>query len=224
MAQCPVCQAENADDFGLVNCHSCGSPFFIDMDGVASSSPAMDAAVSTEEPMGFAEPAQPDPVESEMQSLTEPPILENFEAEPEPQFDFSQNDDSQAEGSEEPNMPSAEADALFESATPEPPLEDLREIARFGNSEESLAREGAYRITIYIRGIDTAEIRQEVRHQLNDSRFLWDIDALLDSIVDGELVLKDISAVKAALAVQRLKTLPVELKWEQHALHRNPTP
>src|SRR5690606_28078457 len=38
--------------------------------------------------------------------------------------------------------------------------------------------------------------------------------ALLAEVKNGELVLPDISAVKAALAIQRLKLLPIEIKWE----------
>lgn len=99
--------------------------------------------------------------------------------------------------------------------------ENMEDIAAFGNSEQSLAREGAYRFTLTVTGIDSAEIKTEVKDALTDGRFLWDIETLIASMEDGVLIINDLSAVKSALVVQRLKILPVEIKWEQHAIHQS---
>jgi hypothetical protein len=199
MAKCPVCQTENPDDFGLVTCKSCGSPFLVEIDGSSSASSAVTATGGV-----------PTPINVPMFELSNgaPENVGEFEKGPP---EFSPTELAVDQPPEEMQLP----------PPPTPPIEDLRSIAEFGNSEASLAREGAYRFTLYVGGIDTAEIRQEIRFQLSDSRFLWDVDALLATIKNGELIVSDISAVKAALAVQRLKLLPVDLKWEQHAIHQN---
>lgn len=200
MASCPVCQTENEADFGLVNCRSCGSPFFVEIDGSASSSEIPSAPEIPKDPTSPSIKAA-DIIPTELPPLPEMPIQDGLQA----------LDSFDTPAAQEVPLP----------PPPAPPMEDLREIASYGNSEVSQAREGAYRFSIIIRGIDTAEIRQSVRHELADSRFLWDIDALLDTVTNGELVIDDVSAVKAALAIQRLKLLPVEIRWEQHAIHQN---
>jgi hypothetical protein len=194
MAKCPVCQTENAADFGLVNCTSCGSPFFVEIDGSASAAMATPPAIAEARPT----------IEADFGGdlLVAPELPETLEV-PAP-----------LEMAIPPEAPAG-------PGVPATPIEDLRSIADYGNSEESLAREGAYKFTLHVSGIDTAEIKQEVKYALGDSRFLWDIDALLATVKEGELTLVDVSAVKAALAVQRLKLLPVDIKWEQHAIHQS---
>lgn len=104
--------------------------------------------------------------------------------------------------------------------SPSPASSDMKELADYGNSEDSLAREGAYRFSIYISGIDSADIKNEIKDALSDGRFLWDLDALMKQIDQGALVIRDLSAVKSALIVQRLKILPIDIKWEQNAIHQ----
>ncbi len=99
--------------------------------------------------------------------------------------------------------------------------EDMREVATFGNSDASTAREGGYRFNLLIYGIDSVDIRNDVKDALTDGRFLWDLESLLSQIEQGVLKLNDLSAVKSALIVQRLKTLPVDIKWEQYAIHQS---
>lgn len=97
---------------------------------------------------------------------------------------------------------------------------DMSDIANFGNSEISQGREGMLRFNLHIGGIDTSDIRAEVREILTDARFLWDAEKLMSEIRDGELHIKEITAVKSALLVQRLRTVPVEIRWEQYAIHQ----
>lgn len=230
MANCPVCQTENTGD-GLVNCVSCGSPFFVDFDGsvIPSESPAPVAAAP--EPVNTPDPAVEAP-EPALEFVSAPPELSQ-DAPPSP-ADFlaapAVSEVAQDTPGEPPPVPPSndEFEDLFAApAAPPPvpeaptPIEDLRDLAKYGNSDVSQAREGAYRFNITIRGIDTAEIRQAIRHELADSRFLWDIEALLATVTDGELIINDVPAVKAALAIQRLKLLPVEIKWEQYAIHQD---
>lgn len=112
-------------------------------------------------------------------------------------------------------------DDLSSPASDEPTQHDLRDIATFGNSEASLAKEGAYRFNISISGIDSADMKRDVRDALTDTRFLWDLDDVLSRIEGGTLKLKDMPAVKSAIIIQRLKILPVDIKWEQYAIHQS---
>lgn len=224
MVSCPVCGTQNEGDFGLINCTSCGSPFFIQIDGsveVASSEPAP-ARASTSPNVQAAAPEQSDDVSQS--------ILDDFQ-------DVNRQGDFESVSRKPRATPPVE-EPLFEALpsldySSAPPLpesspgpsatsgENMEDIAAFGNSEQSLAREGAYRFTLTVTGIDSAEIKTEVKDALTDGRFLWDIEALIASMEDGVLIINDLSAVKSALVVQRLKILPVEIKWEQHAIHQS---
>lgn len=106
-------------------------------------------------------------------------------------------------------------------AVPENIPSDMAEVAEFGNSAASQAREGTLRFDIYISGIDTADIRTEVSEALDDARFVWDSEALMARLSNGELVLKDVSAVKSAIILQRLRSISVDIRWEQHAIHQS---
>lgn len=92
----------------------------------------------------------------------------------------------------------------------------MSDVADFGNSSVSQGREGLLRFNIYIAGIDTSDIRAEVREALDDAKFLWDVDAIIGSVKNGELAIKEITPVKSALLVQKLRTISVEVRWEQY--------
>ncbi|MCB0350751.1 MAG: hypothetical protein KDD38_06175 [Bdellovibrionales bacterium] len=97
---------------------------------------------------------------------------------------------------------------------------DMGDVAAFGNSSISQGREGMLRFNLYISGIDTSDIREEVREILNDAKFLWDADQIVSTIHNGELALKEMTPIKSALLVQKLRSISVELKWEQYAIHQ----
>lgn len=111
--------------------------------------------------------------------------------------------------SEEFNLPSTLSDS------------NMSDVAAYGNSDISSAQDGAFRYELCLRGIDTSDIRSMVKEILDDEKFLWDADLLLANIQRGELRLNELTAVKAALLVQRLRSLPIEISWEQHAIINN---
>jgi hypothetical protein len=118
--------------------------------------------------------------------------------------------------------PQQEAHETIEKAAPQPAsaLSDMSDIADFGNSSASQGREGLLRFDIYLSGIDTADIRQEVLGALDDAKFLWDAQKILAGVQMGELTLKGLTAVKAAVFIQRLRAIPIEIRWEQYAIHQ----
>ena len=164
MISCPQCQAEVADDIGLLTCGSCGHQFMAGPDGQALSPP-------------------------------NPPVME----EP-PSLDFPKDLEPQEEAAASP---------------------DMTELADFGNAPMATNQGGALRFHLFIRGIDTQEIRSEVAAALSDEKFLWDISLRLQDMKDGELQLRGLTAVKAALAVQRLRSVSVEVQWFQQSIHQD---
>jgi hypothetical protein len=91
-------------------------------------------------------------------------------------------------------------------------------INEFANSDLSLGHDGLLVFHIEISGIDSKEIRESIREAIEDLRFGWDPSELLARINKGHLRLETIPAVKAAILVNRIKRLPVEVRWEQNAI------
>lgn len=214
MAQCPSCHKDMAEDFGLVDCPNCGAGLFIEFDGsvrlrdqsgtVAPVSSATQAAV--QEP-------------PEYQSFVHPD--QNF-AGTAPSPDLS--DDAMAEApisfeSDEANVEAMPVNPLPDMVLPEPESNDqfMEGLAAFGNSQASNGRDGAYFYDLFISGIDSADLRVEVKEALTDNLFLWDVEALMRKLQLGELQIEHVTSVKAALVVQRLMGLPLKIKWTQHA-------
>lgn len=98
---------------------------------------------------------------------------------------------------------------------------DMRDLAQFANSPVSQGREGFLRFDVYVSGIDTADIREQVKEVLADGKFLWDADKIIGEMRRGEIRIRELTAVKSALLVQRLRTVPVEIRWEQYAIHQS---
>jgi hypothetical protein len=94
----------------------------------------------------------------------------------------------------------------------------LDEIADYGNSEVSRASDGLLLFNVIIDGIDTNELRAAVQSVLDDKRFLWNPDGLMNSIRNGRLKITKINSIKASLLVKRLKNLDVTIRWEQYAI------
>ena len=91
-------------------------------------------------------------------------------------------------------------------------------INSFANSDVSQGKDGNLVFHITISGIDSKEIRESLREAMEDSRFGWNTSSLLARINKGHLRLERISAVKATILVNRIKRLPVEIRWEQNAI------
>lgn len=95
---------------------------------------------------------------------------------------------------------------------------DLSDLADFGNSVDSHSRDGGLRYKLIISGIDSADLRSALRDVLSDKRLLLDYEVLLKSVKDGVMLVDNINAVKATILIQRISELPIEIKWEQHAI------
>ncbi|MCB0420321.1 MAG: hypothetical protein KDD61_04965 [Bdellovibrionales bacterium] len=106
----------------------------------------------------------------------------------------------------------------IESVPPAYAPEDMSEIADYGNSEISQGREGNLLFTVKIEGIDSKDIREELMAAMEDSRFLWDEKAILETAKNGCIKIEGVSAVKASVLIQRLRGMPLKISWEQNAI------
>lgn len=182
MAQCPHCQASLPEDFGLIECASCGAQVFLEMDGHKSSEEELlrrvDSIIQGEHSGNIM-------IDTEAEHKTT--VVENAEN----------------GGGVEPSLATAP---------------DMADVAQFANSAVSAGHDGALYYRVFVEGIDTQEIKQNLKDILADRKFLWDAEALLRQVKLGILVLDHVTPVKTSLLVQRLQDLPLNVRWEQHAL------
>lgn len=249
MPSCPACGAPLQEDFGLVNCAACGQPTFIDMEGVAQAAGVEDSESKSQphpQPEESQQSSHPESLKEEFseallseltgvgvsEGLGTPDSSESVIAEGEAavDVDLDEDDEVDADGGLTDHATSLD-EASSSGETEEGPqvqardpkgasLEDMSEVASFGNSNDSSSLGGPLRYCIYISGIDTSDIKRELKDSLRDKRFLWDIEDLLSQVRNGELKIDELSPVKAALIVSRIKSLPVEVRWEQYAIHK----
>ena len=203
MANCPVCGHVMEDDFGLVNCPSCGSPVLLGMDGEIS---VPDTAAP--------EVAEPEPLETfEEEIIEEPPAMEESIQEfAEPASEPPPVDEYVEEYLEE--LPEAPPEA--------PPANpaDMSDVVEFGNSEVSNASEGNLKFNLKISGIDTVDVKTGIKDVLSDAKLHLDAEQTISQVESGELFLEGLSAVKCAILVQRLKSLSLDINWEQYAIQQ----
>lgn len=92
---------------------------------------------------------------------------------------------------------------------------NLSDIAEFANSNE-VTSGLSYSITI--DGIENFALVKALREAMEDSKFGWDTNGLLESIQGGRLVVKRLSPVKASIFIGRIKYLPLTISWKQEVL------
>lgn len=248
MSQCPLCAAKITEDFGLIECPNCSAQLIVHMDGRVEYSGGQASGDSLEEfrekeeefqfsdaPQEFEAPA----TQVGAQPLEEEPFEEPFE---EPLGDIgSQASDDALFGADEATvaMPPEATDDLFDPEPPpprptpipravKPPVPepivvpegsaDLSDIARFGNSDASSLRDGSLRYNLLISGIDTADVREAFREAITDRKLVWDTDAILRSLKNGEVRIQNVTPPKAYILISRLRNLPIHVFWEQYGI------
>lgn len=91
----------------------------------------------------------------------------------------------------------------------------LGDIERYGNSNS--ANEGPLLYSITISGIDSQELREQVKEALTDRRLLFDVEGLMRGIKDGQIRLQEVSSLKTHVLVNQLLSLPLKFEWGQEA-------
>jgi hypothetical protein len=233
MATCPACSKPIQGDFGLVNCQHCGVPVMIDFDGDVSISGASQESGAWSEAEGLPpvpeseayDMAPPPSSDQEVVSVTQtepqienelaPPAELNLQVQELPPVPYSLESLS---ANEEP--PVIETEIPEESHTAPAASADLRDIAEFANSELSQASDTTIRYHLEVLGIDTASLKQALVEAIDDKKLGLNADQLMQSLRGGRLKISNISPVKCAIIVQRLKSLPIDLRWEQYVVHK----
>jgi hypothetical protein len=121
-----------------------------------------------------------------------------------------------------PNL-SSDPEAASEPV-PESAPEVFRDVVEFGNQDQPSAGFGSLVYDIEIQGIDTAEIREEVSSHLTDSRLQLDVSAIMASVEKGVMRLSAINPVKASVILNRLRHLPLKIKWNSHQMIKDSVP
>lgn len=210
MAQCPSCRAEIEDDIGLVTCSACGAQVLLELDGSVSSTSIRTAVTTDPDLLDLSEPS----------SMPEPSL--EFSSEPSLELSPELAPELSPELVAEPaSVPAHDVFTNDKNEFVAPAVtESMQDVVDFANSAASQGREGLLRFNVSVSGIDSLDIRKKVGEILNDSRFLWDANQLLNQAKNGRIEIRDLTAVKTALLVQRLRTVPVEIYWEQYAIHQ----
>ncbi len=139
----------------------------------------------------------------------------------EPQDEFANDRGDAAAASEDlfPDFDSPAAastgDVYQSNSSPSPNLAD---VAAFGNSDLSGGREGPLRYNLFIEGIDTVDVREAFREALTDRKLMWDTDTILRSLRNGQVKIQNVPPTKAYILITRLRTMPVQVRWEQYAV------
>ncbi len=107
---------------------------------------------------------------------------------------------------------SANESAAIVAAGTQP--ENFQDIQDFGNSDLPTS---PLMYTLIIEGIDRGDLRKELAEIFSDERFKLNPRETLELVKDGKLELNGLNAVKASVLVMRLRRLPLQISWRQHA-------
>lgn len=224
LASCPICQKQVQASFGMILCPKCQTPLFFDFDGnpqVGDSAADTHSAVETNSEQIFEnnfvnETAEPVGdglnIYEESKQINEDIVGYENEADNSLKEDViedaSPQESSELESSDEFNLDAplhSFHEATFVSAN-----------SNLDISNESPETIGQLLYDIEINGIDGSKLRNELYEELKDPRWGWLAIELMGKIKMGQLILKDVNAVKTSLLVNRLKALPLEIKWKQN--------
>lgn len=198
MSQCPVCQTQIADAFGIIQCPKCETMLVAEFDGalkVHTESPEVDVNANIEiaqkedshsEGFGVFESS------SAGASLDTPVIASTFDGEE------------------------------FESFTSEPEVAshiEVEDIRQFGESDDSRLSEGELLYTLIFAEVDTQDLKDEILGALKDKRLAIEEASQIKIQNDSIYVLK-LNPVKVSVLTNKLKSLPVHISWKQDSLLR----
>ncbi len=101
------------------------------------------------------------------------------------------------------------------------PQNEMSDISEFSNSTQSSLQDGYIKYKIYLGGLEDSEIKKMVFDELSDKKLLLGAHDLLQSIGhDGQLCIDSLSAIKASIIINRLKSLGVKIAWDQYDIRK----
>lgn len=236
MPSCPNCHAEVPDDIGIVVCASCGKSLMMGMDGnVSLAEDHGQSELSVDDSFEGDLASEPDISNQDFgysQVVEAPEYVENLEVEAqesvasEQQFEQSLEEEEFDEFSTGGELALESGDGAQILDMPETVMqietaENFQEVVDYGNSDASTWSEGNLKYRIYVSGLDSNDIRKEVKAIMSDPKFQWDINDLFSSVENGELELTGVSPVKASELIKKLRPLSVTVRWEQYVLQQS---
>jgi len=225
---CPNCQTELTDDFGLVDCKSCGAVCSIDLDDnvtVQSDEPELDGVV--------VEVVTEQDVEGGAEVDSSAATLADVETDSEGDFEYEEpkdQDELKVETSttlsdESEDVAAAPLEPFAES---EPEYENYEEASTASGvitgadflkdlevfSSESSDDGGHTYYDLHVSGVETPETRSLFIETLTDAR-LEISEELIDELLgdSSHLTLNQMSFLRLAVIYKRLLPLPLEMSW-----------
>ncbi len=193
MNQCPVCQTEIQDAFGIVQCPECKTMLVAEFDGtlkvhLETSEEASEVSIAE---------AQGTP------ALQVGSVEESFES---PQSSSEQLPSWDAELPKEESI-----ETLSEKSHPV-----IREINKFGGSDDSKLEEGDLIYKLTFSEIHDLDIQSEILEYLKEKRLALEEKQI--QITKDKVVIDSLNPVKLSVIISKTKGLPVEIRWEQQTL------
>lgn len=93
--------------------------------------------------------------------------------------------------------------------------QNFADVEEYGNAQAT-SEKGFLRYDIYISGLDSIEIEEQIKEVLEDPRFKWDANEILGSQNKGLLVIKNLNPIKAVCLISELSFLSIDLSWKQY--------
>lgn len=216
--QCPSCRKDieisDTNLGSLYTCSHCSAVYFINFDG----DPEYEELQVSDQV--YEQQSSSDPSKSEATNLAN---TADVESALDVEHSLQSFEPSLAESSNEQafgDNPSIDEDQLAvqpvedaSGSSPVPTNNAIDEINEFANSTDVNLTGLSYRVSI--QGIDSKALLQEVKEALEDARFNWDVGILLSQRKDGVIQLDQLTPVKAALVIQRLRLSGLDFKWEE---------
>jgi hypothetical protein len=88
-----------------------------------------------------------------------------------------------------------------------------QEIADYGNQEEVIS---SINYNVVIKGLDTKEVMLAFKEAIEDSKFAWLTQDILNQIKNGEVTLKSLNPIQAFVLATRIQFLDLEIEWSQN--------
>lgn len=158
------------------------------------------------------------PQESSYQQETTPPEASDYAApvsyenseEPVAQDAYSSTEPTEPEAT--PYDFSQPLGRVESASASTPDTADFSDVANFANADMNA---GPIVYTVFIEGIESSQILNQLRDAMTDSRFAWDVSTLLNQVGGGRLTLSGLSPAKASVLINRIKYMPVKISWRQ---------
>lgn len=220
---CPNCQNELHDDFGLVDCKSCGAVCLIDLNdnvtvqGDEPESPQPEEG-SLEPHEEFVDEADEeifeDVEEYEEESQQEQEEqLEEVEVETETEEAFDQVEEVREESGQtsEPDQESVSESTFEPVLSGEDFLKDLETF-----SEEAAPDGGHIYYDFHVEGLESEELKALFAESLADSRLEISEDYVKEQISEeGDFSLAQVSFLRLSVIYKRLLFLGLEMSWSR---------